>query len=399
MSGRTKTRPSGGPWPARHRRRPRPGPGRGDARRHRAGVRVNSVVGRGTGGRRHADRQQHHAHRCACHRICRPAGSGVAVPVADHRQRSEWDHLGRQRHPQRGDHGIAQDIDVLLVGPAGQNLVLMSDVANAGGFAVNGTLTFDDGAAGSIPASGTVGTGTYRPTNANDGADTFPAPAPAPSSATRSLRVQRDQPQRPLAAVCPRRHQRRYRLDRWWVVDHGHHRRGRPARGPAVHDRRLPRRRRARHAPPDPATGRGQRRGGLGHRVHRHPGDSHTRSRLHRAQPDGQLRRRTDHGHRPAHHHRRRHRRGCRRDAHRFAVQPRRRGHARQSEHGRRDHRRQRRDLRHHPDQHPRHRHRRRCPAPRRPVPRTRSRHRRAHQHCRRGSHAHRVQPPGAGRR
>ncbi len=81
-------------------------------------------------------------------------------------------------------HPIAQDIDVLLVGPAGQNLVLMSDVANGGGFGVNGTLTFDDGATGTIPASGTVGTGTYRPTNANDGADTFTAPAPAPSTAT-----------------------------------------------------------------------------------------------------------------------------------------------------------------------------------------------------------------------
>ena len=50
------------------------------------------------------------------------------------------------------NHSIGQDIDVLLVGPAGQNLVLMSDVPAPGGFAVNSaTLTFDDGAAGTIP--------------------------------------------------------------------------------------------------------------------------------------------------------------------------------------------------------------------------------------------------------
>ena len=51
------------------------------------------------------------------------------------------------------NHGIAQDMDVLLVGPAGQNLLLMSDAAGGdAGFGVNGTLTFDDAAAGPIPA-------------------------------------------------------------------------------------------------------------------------------------------------------------------------------------------------------------------------------------------------------
>jgi subtilisin-like proprotein convertase family protein len=82
-------------------------------------------------------------------------------------------------------HGIAQDMDVLLVGPTGQNLVLMSDAAGGGGFGANGTLTFDDAATGAIPSTGVVGTGTYRPTDSDvDGADTFPAPSPAPSSAT-----------------------------------------------------------------------------------------------------------------------------------------------------------------------------------------------------------------------
>src|SRR5262245_21156485 len=83
-------------------------------------------------------------------------------------------------------HPIATDIDVLLVGPAGQNLLVMSDVKGDSGFPVNGTLTFDDQAAGQIPATGALGTGTFQPTNRLDasGPDTFPAPAPSPSSAT-----------------------------------------------------------------------------------------------------------------------------------------------------------------------------------------------------------------------
>jgi subtilisin-like proprotein convertase family protein len=83
-------------------------------------------------------------------------------------------------------HPIATDIDVLLVGPAGQNLVVMSDVKGDSGFPVNGTLTFDDQAAGQIPATGALGTGTFQPTNRLDssGPDTFPPPAPVPSSAT-----------------------------------------------------------------------------------------------------------------------------------------------------------------------------------------------------------------------
>jgi subtilisin-like proprotein convertase family protein len=83
-------------------------------------------------------------------------------------------------------HPIATDIDVLLVGPAGQNLIVMSDVVGDTGFPVNGTLTFDDQAPGPIPASGAVGTGTFQPTNRVDsgGPDAFPAPAPTPSSAT-----------------------------------------------------------------------------------------------------------------------------------------------------------------------------------------------------------------------
>lgn len=79
-------------------------------------------------------------------------------------------------------HAVPVDIDVLLVGPGGQNLELMSDVG--GTAAVSGVdVTFDDAAASGVPAPLT--SGTYKPTNdSTAGPDSFPAPAPAPSAAT-----------------------------------------------------------------------------------------------------------------------------------------------------------------------------------------------------------------------
>ncbi len=72
------------------------------------------------------------------------------------------------------NHTFPADVDVLLVGPGGQRLLLMSDVGG-GTDAVNATLTLDDTA----PAFGaTVVSGTFRPTNVGAG-DLFPAPAPA----------------------------------------------------------------------------------------------------------------------------------------------------------------------------------------------------------------------------
>src|SRR6185295_3437633 len=65
--------------------------------------------------------------------------------------------------------------DVLLVGPQGQSVILMSDVG--GGSPVAGlTLTFADGS----PAlgSGPLTSGTYAPSNLGSG-DSFPSPAPA----------------------------------------------------------------------------------------------------------------------------------------------------------------------------------------------------------------------------
>ena len=82
-------------------------------------------------------------------------------------------------------HSWPDDVDVLLVGPAGQKVMLMSDCG--GGNARNGvTLTFDSSAASSVPDSAAIPTGTYKPTNIDTTSDNFPAPAPA-SPFTTSL--------------------------------------------------------------------------------------------------------------------------------------------------------------------------------------------------------------------
>ena len=69
-------------------------------------------------------------------------------------------------------HGFSPDVDVLLVGPGGQSVVLMSDNSFANGV----DLTFDDAASSAIgnPSPATP-TGTYRPTATG----AFSAPAPA----------------------------------------------------------------------------------------------------------------------------------------------------------------------------------------------------------------------------
>ncbi|MEO6062469.1 MAG: M14 family zinc carboxypeptidase [Thermoflexales bacterium] len=74
-------------------------------------------------------------------------------------------------------HTYPDDLDVLLIGPGGQKLLLMSDAG--GGRDINGvTFTFDDAAAATLANSSQLATGTYRPSNYGTG-DTFAAPAPA----------------------------------------------------------------------------------------------------------------------------------------------------------------------------------------------------------------------------
>jgi len=74
------------------------------------------------------------------------------------------------------NHTFPDDIDVVLVSPTGQAVVLMSD-AGGGTDAVGLDYTLDDAAA-ALMANATLNpTGTYRPTNFG-ATDTYPAPGP-----------------------------------------------------------------------------------------------------------------------------------------------------------------------------------------------------------------------------
>ncbi len=79
-------------------------------------------------------------------------------------------------------HSSPADVDVLLVGPGGQNAIIMSDVG--GSNAVTGvTLTLDDDAANSLPGT-QLTSGTFKPTNHRSGRHlAWPAPAPSGGSA------------------------------------------------------------------------------------------------------------------------------------------------------------------------------------------------------------------------
>lgn len=73
-------------------------------------------------------------------------------------------------------HTYPDDIDVLLVGPGGQKVMLMSDVGGA--VDINGVqLIFNDSGA-TLPNSTAISSGTYKPTNSGS-SDPFNSPAPA----------------------------------------------------------------------------------------------------------------------------------------------------------------------------------------------------------------------------
>jgi extracellular elastinolytic metalloproteinase len=71
------------------------------------------------------------------------------------------------------NHSSPDDVDVLLVGPGGQKILLMSDVGGSGS-ANQVNLTFDDSGPSMAP---NITSGTFRPTN-NGADDLFPSPAP-----------------------------------------------------------------------------------------------------------------------------------------------------------------------------------------------------------------------------
>jgi uncharacterized repeat protein (TIGR01451 family) len=73
-------------------------------------------------------------------------------------------------------HTFPEDVDMLLVGPGGQKVMLMSDTG--GGVGITGvTLTFDDSAA-LLPFGPTIFSGMYHPTD-HTPSDAFPSPAPS----------------------------------------------------------------------------------------------------------------------------------------------------------------------------------------------------------------------------
>lgn len=73
-------------------------------------------------------------------------------------------------------HTYPDDLDILLAGPSGQKVMLMSD---AGGLTdvTNLTLTFDGAALVSLPDAAQITNGTYQPTD-YDVVETLPAPVP-----------------------------------------------------------------------------------------------------------------------------------------------------------------------------------------------------------------------------
>jgi uncharacterized repeat protein (TIGR01451 family) len=75
-------------------------------------------------------------------------------------------------------HSLPADLDILLVGPHGQRVLLMSDVGSRPGV-TDVTITFDDASPLSLPETGLFATETYRPTDFEQG-DIFPPPAPSP---------------------------------------------------------------------------------------------------------------------------------------------------------------------------------------------------------------------------
>ena len=87
------------------------------------------------------------------------------------------------------NHGNPFDIDMMLIGPGGQNAVIMSDVG-ANLRVSDVTLTLDDAAAAALPTDDFLVDGTFRPTNYDPGGgnifdDYFPgSPVPFPSGAS-----------------------------------------------------------------------------------------------------------------------------------------------------------------------------------------------------------------------
>jgi uncharacterized repeat protein (TIGR01451 family) len=77
------------------------------------------------------------------------------------------------------NHDFPDDMDVLLVGPQGRKVMLLSDAGGSNPL-IDATMTFDDDAEDLAPDSAPFASGSYRPSNYAPTADPLPAPAPGP---------------------------------------------------------------------------------------------------------------------------------------------------------------------------------------------------------------------------
>ena len=76
------------------------------------------------------------------------------------------------------DHQKPDDVDILLVGPGGQQALVMSDVGGSAGMSEPVDLVFDDEASTSLTASSALASGDYKPSNTGPLADSFPSAPP-----------------------------------------------------------------------------------------------------------------------------------------------------------------------------------------------------------------------------
>ena len=84
-------------------------------------------------------------------------------------------------------HSYPEDVNVLLVGPRGQNALVMSDVGGLQNAVSDINLTLDDAATNPLPDHGAIAAGTYKPTKGTTaesgegepGPSNFDSPAPA----------------------------------------------------------------------------------------------------------------------------------------------------------------------------------------------------------------------------
>jgi hypothetical protein len=87
-------------------------------------------------------------------------------------------------------HTFPGDVDVLLVGPSGENAIVMSD-AGGGDNVDRKTIVLDDQARNDLPEDGPITRGTFRPTDYDNmfDLDDFFAPAPDTSGSGSALSV------------------------------------------------------------------------------------------------------------------------------------------------------------------------------------------------------------------